>query len=64
MNDQLHDIPSAQQKLGGVSRSTIFLLMRSGELGSVKVGRRRMVPQSQIDAYIRRGLAARPTRQR
>lgn len=53
-NNHLHDIESAQQALGGIGRSTLYLLLRTGELGSVKIGRRRLVPQSQIDAFIAR----------
>jgi excisionase family DNA binding protein len=57
MNDRLHDVETTQQLMGGIARTTVFELIRSGELGSVKVGRRRMVPQSQIDAYIRAHMA-------
>jgi excisionase family DNA binding protein len=52
MNDRLRDIPSTQEQLGNVGRTTVFELIRKGELRSVKVGKRRLVPQSQIDAYI------------
>ena len=56
MNDRLYDIEDTRERLGGIGRSTLFLLLKTQQIGSVKVGRRRMVPQSQIDAYIERNL--------
>lgn len=56
MNDRLHDITGVRTQLGGIGRTTAFELIRTGQLRSVKIGRRRMVPQSEIDAYIRRHL--------
>ncbi|MGW3542051.1 excisionase family DNA-binding protein [Nocardia niigatensis] len=50
---RLHQIPSACDRLG-VGRSMLFELIKNGELGSVKVGRRRLVPESAIVAYIER----------
>lgn len=41
-------------KLGGISRALVFRLWASGELGSVKVGRRRMSTDRQIAEYIAR----------
>ncbi|MCV7074168.1 hypothetical protein MJO55_25745 [Mycolicibacterium rufum] len=38
----------------GVSRSVVFALWASGELGSVKIGRRRFSTDRQIDAYLSR----------
>lgn len=58
MNDKLRDIEATRDRLGGIGRTTLFELIRTKELASVKVGRRRMIPQSQIDRYIERGLAA------
>lgn len=50
--DRLNDIPTTQERLGGVSRGTVKNLISSGALRSVKLGKRRMVPDSAIDAYI------------
>lgn len=36
----------------GVSRTTVFALIKSGEIETVKVGRLRRVPADSIDAYI------------
>ena len=38
----------------GVSRSRMFELIARGELESVKIGRRRLVPREAIDTYIER----------
>jgi excisionase family DNA binding protein len=40
-----------------VSRSTVFLLMRSGELRSVKFGKSRRVPVDAVTEYVA-GLSA------
>ncbi|WP_406817394.1 helix-turn-helix domain-containing protein [Mycobacterium sp. M23085] len=47
----LHDIPDVQKRLG-VGRSTVFALMRNGTLRSVKVGRRRLIPEQSIVDFI------------
>jgi excisionase family DNA binding protein len=52
MTDQLNDIENTQAKLGGLGRTRVFDLIRSGELASVKIGRRRFVPDSAIQRYI------------
>jgi excisionase family DNA binding protein len=35
-----------------ISRSTVFLLMRSGELRSVKIGKSRRVPVDAVTEYV------------
>ena len=52
--DNLNDLPAARIKLGGIGRSSIYRLMDSGELRSVKVGRRRLIPDSAIADYVTR----------
>ena len=52
MLDKLNNIEEAQQKLGGLGRTRIFHLLQTGELRSVKIGRRRMIPDSSIAQYI------------
>jgi len=42
----------------GVGRSTVFELFSSRQLRSVKIGRRRLVPQSAVDEFIARLLEA------
>jgi excisionase family DNA binding protein len=41
----------------GVGRSTVFGLLGSGELTSITIGRRRLVPQSAVDEFIAARLA-------
>ena len=52
MNDKLNDIEGTQRKLGGLGRTRVFDLIGTGELKSVKIGRRRFVPDSAIQEYI------------
>jgi excisionase family DNA binding protein len=35
-----------------VGRSTVYDLIRSGRLRSIKIGRRRLVPREALDAFI------------
>ncbi|MGW4121037.1 helix-turn-helix transcriptional regulator [Nocardia sp. NPDC004711] len=53
MADSLNALPEALKRIP-VSRSKFYELMRSGEIGSVKVGARRFIADSQIDAFIQR----------
>jgi excisionase family DNA binding protein len=48
---RLHGIKSAQERLS-VSRSTIFELIGSGQLRSVLIGRRRLIPEQAIRDFI------------
>ena len=48
MIDTLNNIEQASEKLGGLGRTRLFELLRTGELRSVKIGRRRMIPDSSI----------------
>ena len=48
---RLHNVESVTERLG-VGRSTVFGLLTSGELRSVKVGRRRLVSEAALTAYI------------
>lgn len=40
----------------GVNHTSLYRLLMRGELGSVKVGRRRIVPVSALQAFLERGL--------
>lgn len=44
--------PDAGVTLGGLSKATMWRLIKSGELRSLKIGRRRFVAVRDIDAYI------------
>ena len=39
-------------RLLNVGRSTVYALIRSGRLRSIKIGRRRLVPRASLDALI------------
>ncbi|WP_024801032.1 helix-turn-helix domain-containing protein [Nocardia sp. BMG51109] len=48
---QLHSIPAALERLD-IGRSTLYELMNSGVLRSVKVGSRRLIPEAAIVEFI------------
>jgi excisionase family DNA binding protein len=48
---RLHNVESVMERLS-CGRSLVFELMASGELRSVKVGRRRLVSEAALTAYI------------
>lgn len=54
MNAQLHDEKATRLRLGGLGRSKLWELISSGELRSVKIGKRRLVPEQAICEYIAR----------
>ena len=49
---RLVPIPDARHYLGGISHETIYRLIRAGQLGVIKVGRRTFVDQSELDRFI------------
>jgi predicted DNA-binding transcriptional regulator AlpA len=55
----LVDIPTAQALLGGVSRSTIYVLARApadgGKLSPVKIGRRTFFRRQDVEALAQTG---------
>ncbi len=52
--DELLDVPQAAARLGGIARSSVYQLMAAGELRSIKVGRRRLIPSSAITDLVER----------
>jgi excisionase family DNA binding protein len=50
----LYDEKAALAKLGGLGRTTYYELLASGELQSVKIGRRRFVPRESLEQYVAR----------
>jgi excisionase family DNA binding protein len=48
---RLNPVEAVMERLC-LGRSTVFALMASGQLRSVKVGRRRLVPESAIVEFI------------
>ncbi|MEN4449985.1 hypothetical protein [Mycobacterium sp. SM3041] len=49
---QLNDWKETAARLGGIGRTLVFELWKSGELGSVTIRSRRFSTDAQIDAYI------------
>lgn len=56
--DRMYSIAEARERLGGVSRSTVYALIERGELRSTRVGGRRLVSSSAIAELAQRGEAA------
>ena len=54
---KLLDVGEAAAALG-LGRSVTYRLLMSGELVSLRIGGRRLVPVGEIDAFIERQLAA------
>lgn len=50
----MNDWEATASRLGAISRSTVFALWASKQLGSVKIGKRRFSTDKQIDDYIER----------
>ncbi|MGA3030313.1 MAG: helix-turn-helix domain-containing protein [Candidatus Limnocylindrales bacterium] len=46
---ELLDVATAAQRLGSISRSTLYTLMASGAVRAVSVGGRRLIPSSEIE---------------
>ena len=51
---RVNDWEATAARLGDISRSTVFALWASKQLGSVKIGKRRFSTDRQIDEYIER----------
>lgn len=49
----LHEIPAAADQLS-VSARVVERLIKAGQIDSVKVGRRRLVPHDALEDYVRR----------
>jgi excisionase family DNA binding protein len=46
------DYPEAQRFLGGISRSTLKMLIGSGQLRPVAIGRRRFIRVAALEQFI------------
>jgi excisionase family DNA binding protein len=49
----LLSVPEGMQQLG-ISKTMIFKLIKSGELESVKIGSRRLIPSGAVTAFAQR----------
>lgn len=48
----LYSIEEARERLGGISRNSIYQILRTGQLASVIIGSRRFVPATAIAQLI------------
>ena len=48
--------PVEAAELLGVSRDTVYVLLRSGQLRSLKVGRARLIPVSSLEEFLTGGI--------
>lgn len=51
-----YSVDEARALLGNISRKSIYDLINSGELASIKIAGRRLVPDVSIDALIQANL--------
>jgi excisionase family DNA binding protein len=59
----MYTVPEVLERLP-VSKSTLYALLRRGDLPRVKVGRRTYVPATALTAYLQRRAAAPPEQTR
>jgi excisionase family DNA binding protein len=55
-----HQLPRAAL-ISGISRSTLYVLIKNGELKTVKIGRRTLIADSDLRALIERHRGGAPT---
>ncbi|MCZ7526569.1 MAG: helix-turn-helix domain-containing protein [Acidimicrobiia bacterium] len=60
MQPVLYSIADATLVLG-IGRTRLYQLMRSGEIETVHIGRRRLIPSASIDALVARLRSERAT---
>lgn len=53
----LNDLAAVAERLH-LGRSTVFALLNSGELFSVKIGRKRLVPEAALIQFVEKRMAA------
>jgi excisionase family DNA binding protein len=59
VNRLAYPIPEAAERLG-IGRTSMYGLLDAGEIASVKVGKRRVVPEAALVEYLRRQLGEVP----
>jgi excisionase family DNA binding protein len=52
VNDRKSVRPAEAARLLGVCRDTVYVLIRSGQLRSIKAGRARLIPIAAIDDFL------------
>ena len=51
---RLLDIPQVCERLGGISRTTVYALAKAGELTKVNIGKRGFITADSCDSYVSR----------
>lgn len=51
-----HEIRQAGERLGGLGKTTMFALIKAGELRSIKIGARTLIPESELQRFINERL--------
>ena len=59
-----YPVEEARALLGGMSRKSLYDLINSGDLATVKIAGRRLVPSESIDALIDANLTTKPGAER
>jgi excisionase family DNA binding protein len=52
LNRLLHTIPDTQEQLG-IGRSYLYELIKSGEIQTLKIGRRTLITHEELTRYVR-----------
>ena len=52
VNDRFFTIEDAAKQVGSVGAGVVYRLVATGQLGSVRVGRRIMIPESDLNQYL------------
>jgi len=50
----LHPVPEAMNLLGRIGRTTLYEMIRDGQIGTVHIGNRVFIPSDEIAAFIDR----------
>ena len=51
-------VRAACREVGGIGRDSMYELVRTGAVRSVKIGRKILIPRSELEAWIARELEA------
>ena len=52
-----HQIPEACNRIG-IARTSIYALIKSGEIKSIKIGARTLIPETELQRFIAKRLEA------
>jgi excisionase family DNA binding protein len=56
MDDRLALRPTDAAAAIGVSRTTMFYLLKQGEVRSILLGKKRLIPRSELEAFLSRKI--------